>query len=65
MVAMRDMVRHPSRAWEETSDAISHTARQAARRPYRTGGILLVILAILGIVYMFPEMHREVRLMRM
>ncbi|HXE54667.1 MAG TPA: hypothetical protein VN541_16720 [Tepidisphaeraceae bacterium] len=54
-------MRRGSRAWDEATDTITHPAEY----PYRTGGLILLILALIGFVYFFPEMHREARIMRM
>ena len=65
MISMRDMVRRPSRAFEDASDEIAYRARAVARRPYATGGVLLLVLGILGFIWLFPEIRRYLRMERM
>ena len=61
MWTKKQLMRRGSRAWDEATDTITHPAEY----PYRTGGLILLILALIGFVYFFPEMHREARIMRM
>ena len=65
MQAMKQMMRHPSRALEEISDDLISGGKRVAERPMSAGGIVLLVLAILGFVWIFPELRRYLRIERM
>jgi hypothetical protein len=56
---------HSSHLLESISDEISDRTQQIARRPYASGGVLLLILGILGLIWVFPEIRRYLRIERM
>jgi hypothetical protein len=55
------MLRRRSGFLNEATDTIVHPTK----RPYRTGGLILLLLAVIGFIWLFPELHREMRIMRM
>jgi hypothetical protein len=65
MNSLRRMTRHPARTLEDLSDEIVHHTRAMAKRPYSTGGLVVLILSIIGFIWLFPELRRYVRIDRM
>ena len=65
MRSMRQMVRRPSRAFEDASDELYRRTRQLAKRPFATGGVILLILGVIGFIWLFPELQRYARIERM
>jgi hypothetical protein len=66
MTKLSRKIRHPSRFLDDAPDVVTRPMRTIARRPYAsTGGLLLLLLGVVGLIAIFPEIHREVRIMRM
>ncbi|MDB5331213.1 MAG: hypothetical protein JWP03_2364 [Phycisphaerales bacterium] len=65
MYSVRDMVRHPSRIFGDASDEIAYRTRKMARRPYATGGLIMLILGVVTFIWLFPEIQRYIRIKRM
>jgi hypothetical protein len=66
MTKLSRKIRHPSRFIEDAPAAIRRPARKMAERPYASGaGLLLLLLGVVGFIAIFPEIHREARIMRM
>lgn len=65
MRSMSRLMRHPSELIDEASDDVSYYARKMAKSPARTGTIILAILGIAGFIWLFPELHRYIRMERM
>ena len=65
MASMRHMMRHPSRVIEDASDEIADYAHYMAKRPGSTVGLVMLVLGVLGFIWLFPELHRYIRMERM
>lgn len=65
MYSMKQMVRRPSRAIEDAADELAERTRRMARRPYATGGLVMLVLGVLAFIWLFPEIRRYVRIERM
>lgn len=65
MASMRYMMRHPSRMIEDASHEIAGYTHAMAKRPGSTLGLVMLVLGVIGFIWLFPELHRYVRMERM
>jgi len=65
MVALNEANEFTQHATEKVSEAIEEAEEAVSRHPYRTGGIVLLVLGLLGLYYMWPEIQREIKMLRM
>ena len=65
MSSLKTMVRHPSRLFHDPSDDVADRLRALAKRPVPTAGLIVMVLALVGLAYMWPELQRYLRMKRM
>lgn len=67
MVALSRRIRPRSRHFRDgTAEILSHPVRALSRQPYAsTGGLLLLLVGIFGLLAIFPEIHRYIHVKRM
>jgi hypothetical protein len=60
-----DLLEESQRLVERTGDAIGHSVHSIGRHKGRTGGIILLVLALVGLAWMWPEIQRYLKIERM
>lgn len=65
MVAMKQMAKHPVKTAETASCQIAHQASNVAKKPLAIGGLVLAGLGVAAFIYVWPELHRYIRMERM
>jgi hypothetical protein len=64
MVAVSDIIRRPSRMFRDTSQWLAPSRRQPQNR-YAIGGVVLLALTVMGLIWLWPELQRYMRIRRM
>jgi hypothetical protein len=64
MVAVSDMIRRPSRMFREASHMLTPSRRQEQNR-HAIGGFVLLALTVVGLIWLWPEIQRYMRIRRM
>jgi hypothetical protein len=58
-------LKHSRHFLDEATDRASCATRSLARRPYSVAGLIFLAVGLVAFAYMFPELHRYIRMKRM